>query len=62
MPFHAGLDWGGASHSVCIIDGSGQLVAYVPPCSGTRFKIDQYGSKYALKSVAIALQGLVFTP
>jgi hypothetical protein len=27
MPFHAGLDWGGASHSVCIIDGSGQLVA-----------------------------------
>ena len=27
MPFHAGLDWGGVSHSVCIIDGTGQVIA-----------------------------------
>jgi transposase len=26
MPFHAGLDWGGASHAVCVIDGAGQVV------------------------------------
>jgi len=27
MPFHAGLDWGGASHAVCVIDGAGRVVA-----------------------------------
>jgi transposase len=27
MPFHAGLDWGGASHAVCVIDGPGRVVA-----------------------------------
>lgn len=27
MPFHVGLDWGGASHSVCIIDATGQVIA-----------------------------------
>lgn len=27
MPFHAGLDWGGTSHAVCIIDGTGQVIA-----------------------------------
>ena len=27
MPFHAGLDWGGASHAVCIVDGTGRIVA-----------------------------------
>lgn len=26
MPFHGGLDWGGTSHAVCIIDGAGQIV------------------------------------
>ncbi|ORE92308.1 IS110 family transposase [Aurantimonas sp. 22II-16-19i] len=26
MPFHGGLDWGGASHALCIIDGAGQVV------------------------------------
>lgn len=26
MPFHGGLDWGGTSHAVCIIDGAGQVV------------------------------------
>lgn len=26
MPFHAGLDWGGASHSICIVDAAGQVV------------------------------------
>lgn len=25
MPFHAGLDWGGASHALCIVDGAGQV-------------------------------------
>jgi transposase len=27
MPFYAGLDWGGASHAVCIVDGTGGIVA-----------------------------------
>jgi transposase len=27
MPFYAGLDWGGASHAVCIVDGTGRIVA-----------------------------------
>ncbi len=27
MAFHAGLDWGGASHAVCIVDGTGRIVA-----------------------------------
>jgi len=27
MPLHGGLDWGGTSHAVCIIDGTGQVVA-----------------------------------
>ena len=26
MPFHGGLDWGGTSHAVCIIDGAGRVV------------------------------------
>ena len=29
MPFHGGLDWGGASHAVCVIDGAGQVVRRV---------------------------------
>jgi transposase len=27
MPFHGGLDWGGASHAVCIVDREGRIVA-----------------------------------
>ena len=27
MPFHGRLDWGGAAHAVCLIDGTGQVVA-----------------------------------
>jgi transposase len=27
MPFYAGLDWGGTEHAVCVIDGSGTVVA-----------------------------------
>lgn len=27
MPFHGGLDWGGASHAVCVIDEAGRVVA-----------------------------------
>jgi transposase len=27
MAYHAGLDWGGASHSICVVDSSGQIVA-----------------------------------
>ena len=27
MPFHVGLDWGGASHAACIIDETGRIVA-----------------------------------
>ena len=26
MPFHGGLDWGGASHALCIVDGAGRVV------------------------------------
>jgi transposase len=26
MAFHGGLDWGGTSHAVCVIDGAGQAV------------------------------------
>ncbi len=26
MPFHGGLDWGGASHAVCVVDGTGQVI------------------------------------
>ena len=26
MPFHGGLDWGGTSHAVCVIDGADQVV------------------------------------
>lgn len=29
MPFHGGLDWGGVSHAVCVIDGAGQVVVRV---------------------------------
>lgn len=27
MPFHAGLDWGGARHAVCVIDAAGAVLA-----------------------------------
>src|ERR1700712_2682777 len=27
MPFHVGLDWGGENHAVCIVDGTGRIVA-----------------------------------
>lgn len=29
MPFHAGLDWGGTVHAICVIDGAGQVVARI---------------------------------
>jgi len=29
MPFHAGLDWGGAAHAVCVIDASGAVCAHI---------------------------------
>lgn len=29
MPFHGGLDWGGTSHALCIVDGTGQVVARI---------------------------------
>ena len=29
MPFHGGLDWGGMSHAVCVIDGAGQVVVRI---------------------------------
>lgn len=27
MPFHGGLDWGGAAHAICVVDAGGQVVA-----------------------------------
>jgi transposase len=27
MPIYAGLDWGGANHAICIVDGTGRIVA-----------------------------------
>lgn len=29
MPFHAGLDWGGESHAVCVIDAAGGVAARI---------------------------------
>jgi transposase len=29
MPFYAGLDWGGASHVVCVVDGAGRIVTRI---------------------------------
>src|SRR3954470_16300273 len=29
MPFHVGLDWGGAAHAVCVIDTAGGIVARI---------------------------------
>lgn len=29
MPLHAGLDWGGATHAVCVVDATGQVVARI---------------------------------
>ena len=27
MPYHAGLDWGGTAHAVCVIDVTGKVTA-----------------------------------
>jgi transposase len=32
MPFHVGLDWGGASHAACIIDETGRIVGRLDVC------------------------------
>ena len=32
MPFHAGLDWGGIAHAVCVVNGAGQIVARIEAC------------------------------
>ena len=29
MPFHGGLDWGSASHAVCVINETGQVVTRI---------------------------------
>ena len=29
MPFYGGLDWGGAAHAVCVVDGAGGVVARI---------------------------------
>jgi len=29
MPFHGGLDWGGASHAICVINQTGQVVVRI---------------------------------
>ena len=29
MPFHGGLDWGGTSHAVCVVDGAGQVLVRI---------------------------------
>ncbi len=29
MPYHGGLDWGGAAHAVCVVDATGRIVARV---------------------------------
>lgn len=28
MPYHAGLDWGGTSHAICVIDEGGRIVVH----------------------------------
>lgn len=32
MPLHAGLDWGGTRHALCVVDGMGQVVARFEAC------------------------------
>ena len=29
MPYHGGLDWGGAAHAVCVVDTTGRIVARI---------------------------------
>ncbi len=29
MPYHGGLDWGGAAHAVCVVDATGRIVARI---------------------------------
>ena len=29
MPYHGGLDWGGAAHAVCVVDATGRVVARI---------------------------------
>jgi transposase len=29
MPFHGGLDWGGAAHAICVVDAAGQVVTRI---------------------------------
>ena len=29
MPFHGGLDWGATAHAVCVVDGTGKVVARI---------------------------------
>ncbi len=29
MPYHAGLDWGGTAHAVCVIDATGAVLARI---------------------------------
>ena len=29
MPYHGGLDWGGAAHAVCVVDATGRIVVRV---------------------------------
>ena len=29
MPFHGGLDWGAATHAICVVDGAGRVVSRI---------------------------------
>lgn len=29
MPFHGGLDWGSATHAICVVDGAGRVVSRI---------------------------------
>jgi hypothetical protein len=48
MPFYAGLDWGGASHAICIVDETGRIVG----------RLDVRHDASGLGDMAIRLQRL----
>jgi len=59
MPFHCGLDWGGTSHAVCIIGGSGQVVARIEArydAAGLAVMMAQLRRLAALSEVPIAIE------
>ncbi|MEH3143888.1 MAG: IS110 family transposase [Methylobacterium frigidaeris] len=59
MSFHGGLDWGGASHALCILDATGRVVARldVPhDAAGLAGMVSQLGRIAAAADLPIAIE------